>query len=101
MFLDPSGTQVGDMVQGEEGIAYGDLDLNACVEPKQFHDVVGAYQRFDVFDVKVNRRRLGPEKAFEADVDVVEAEPAAPPEEIREAPVRPVVGHGLGGLRLM
>ncbi|KAF2174050.1 hypothetical protein M409DRAFT_62217 [Zasmidium cellare ATCC 36951] len=63
MFLDPTGAQVGDMVQGEEGIAYADLDLNQCVEPKQFHDVVGGYQRFDVFDLKVRRERLGAEKA--------------------------------------
>lgn len=65
LFLDPTGAQVGDQVQGEEGIAYADLDLNECVEPKQFHDVVGGYQRFDVFDLKVNRARLGPETAFE------------------------------------
>ena len=69
MFLDPTGSQVGDQVRGEEGIAYGDLDLNACVEPKQIHDVVGSYQRFDVFDFKVNRRRLGPSLADEVEVD--------------------------------
>ncbi|KAI9656886.1 MAG: hypothetical protein M1821_003525 [Bathelium mastoideum] len=60
LFLDPTGAQVGDQVQGEEGIAYADLDLNACVEPKQFHDVVGGYQRLDVFDVKVDRKRREP-----------------------------------------
>jgi aliphatic nitrilase len=31
-----------------------------CVEPKQFHDVVGYYNRFDVFDLKVTRKRLNP-----------------------------------------
>ena len=69
LFLDPTGAQVGDQVQGEEGIAFGDLDLNACVEPKQIHDVVGSYQRFDVFDFKVNRRRLGPSSAEETEVN--------------------------------
>ncbi|KAM3413947.1 hypothetical protein BST61_g10616 [Cercospora zeina] len=64
LFLDPTGAQVGEQVQGEEGIAYADLDLNDCVEPKQFHDVVGGYQRFDVFDLKVNRERLRAESAF-------------------------------------
>lgn len=29
-----------------------------CVEPKQFHDVVGYYNRFDIFDLSVNRRGL-------------------------------------------
>ena len=28
--------------------------------PKQFHDVVGYYNRFDIFDLRVNRRRLSP-----------------------------------------
>ncbi|PPJ59436.1 hypothetical protein CBER1_02432 [Cercospora berteroae] len=67
LFLDPTGAQVGEQVQGEEGIAYADLDLNECVEPKQFHDVVGGYQRFDVFDLKVNRERLGAESAFDGE----------------------------------
>lgn len=70
LFLDPTGAQIGDQVQGEEGIAYGELDLNACVEPKQFHDVVGSgYQRYDIFDLKVNRSRQGPEMAFEDEQD--------------------------------
>jgi nitrilase len=63
-FIDPTGAQVGDSVQGEEGIAYATLDLNECVEPKQFHDVVGYYQRFDVFDLKVDRRARGVEGMF-------------------------------------
>jgi nitrilase len=63
-FIDPTGAQVGESVQGEEGIAYATLDLNECVEPKQFHDVVGYYQRFDVFDLKVDRRGRGVESMF-------------------------------------
>ena len=43
-FLDPTGAQIGDSIQGEEGIAYAELDLADCVEPKQFHDTVGYYQ---------------------------------------------------------
>ena len=69
LFLDPTGAQVGDQVQAEEGIAYADLDLNACVEPKQIHDVVGSYQRFDIFDLRVNRSRLGPSFYQEIEVD--------------------------------
>jgi nitrilase len=68
-FIDPTGAQVGESVQGEEGIAYATLDLNECVEPKQFHDVVGYYQRFDVFDLKVDRRARGVEGMF-VDEDV-------------------------------
>ena len=34
--------------------------MTSDVEPKQFHDVVGSYNRFDVFDFRVNRKRLTP-----------------------------------------
>ncbi|MGE5535862.1 MAG: carbon-nitrogen hydrolase family protein, partial [Acidobacteriota bacterium] len=51
---------IGAELQDEEGILYGDLDLAACVEPKQFHDVVGYYNRFDIFDVTVDRRANRP-----------------------------------------
>jgi len=33
------------------------VDIAQCVEPKQFHDVVGYYNRFDMFDPKFNRKR--------------------------------------------
>lgn len=68
-FLDPTGAMVGESIQGEEGIVYATLDLEECVEPKQFHDAVGYYQRFDVFDLKVDRRRLGVEGMFVDDLD--------------------------------
>ncbi|HEY7039825.1 MAG TPA: carbon-nitrogen hydrolase family protein, partial [Methylomirabilota bacterium] len=35
-------------------------DPQACVEPKQFHDVVGYYNRFDVFRLTVDRTRQRP-----------------------------------------
>lgn len=60
MFVDPTGTQIGDTLQNEEGIAYAEFDLNKCIEPKQFHDVVGYYNRFDVFSLQVERRRHEP-----------------------------------------
>ena len=59
-FLDPTGEQIGDSLCDDEGILYAEIDLNRCVEPKQFHDVVGYYNRFDIFDLRVNRRRLNP-----------------------------------------
>ncbi|KAF5629977.1 aliphatic nitrilase [Fusarium tjaetaba] len=73
-FLDPTGalmkgftidSQTGDAVatdflQRDEGILYADLDIEDCIEGKQYHDVVGGYQRLDVFDLKVNRTRREP-----------------------------------------
>ena len=57
MLIDPTGAQIGDALQGDEGILIGEIDLAACVEPKQFHDVVGYYNRYDVFDLRVTRNR--------------------------------------------
>ena len=39
----------------DEGIVYADVDIARCVEPKQFHDVVGYYNRFDIFRLHVDR----------------------------------------------
>lgn len=35
-----------------------DRDATVAKAPKQFHDVVGYYNRFDIFELKVNRTRL-------------------------------------------
>ena len=60
MVLGPSGEIISDTLSETEGLLYQEVDIAQCVEPKQFHDVVGYYNRFDVFDLKVNRRRLRP-----------------------------------------
>jgi aliphatic nitrilase len=53
--IDPTGTPIGDPLCGHEGILYAEIDLEQSVEPKQFHDVVGSYNRFDIFSLSVNR----------------------------------------------
>jgi nitrilase len=55
MILDPTGSHVVAPHQGDETILYADIDVAACVEPKQFHDVVGYYNRFDIFQLNVDR----------------------------------------------
>ena len=60
MVIGPSGEQVSDVLCDAEGLLYHDIDVSDCVEPKQFHDVVGYYNRFDVFDLRVNRKRIEP-----------------------------------------
>ncbi|KAG2731351.1 hypothetical protein G9P44_005767 [Scheffersomyces stipitis] len=59
-FLGPAGNEIGDSLRYEEGIAYATFDLNKAVEPKQFHDLVGGYNRFDVFKLQVNRTQNVP-----------------------------------------
>ncbi|KIW44871.1 uncharacterized protein PV06_03310 [Exophiala oligosperma] len=73
-FLDPNGQLIksrivwpstdvpgeGLCLKNEEGVLIAELDLNKCVEGKQYHDVVGGYQRLDVFNLQVNRVRREP-----------------------------------------
>jgi aliphatic nitrilase len=60
MILDPTGEIISDVLSEGEGIAYADIDVARCVEPKQFHDVVGYYNRFDVFSLTVDRSQRDP-----------------------------------------
>jgi aliphatic nitrilase len=60
MILDPSGSPISDELIDHEGIAYGNIDTALSVEPKQLHDVVGYYNRFDIFDLKIDRTARDP-----------------------------------------
>jgi aliphatic nitrilase len=60
MVIGPSGEIISETLCEDEGLLYQDIDVSQCVEPKQFHDVVGYYNRFDVFDLRVTRKRLAP-----------------------------------------
>lgn len=77
-FIDPTGEVMGDTLQDNEGILYADIDLSKCIEPKQFHDVVGYYNRFDIFDLSVNRVRLTPAKFRDDDVGAASPELTPP-----------------------
>ncbi|MBT4865863.1 MAG: carbon-nitrogen hydrolase family protein [Planctomycetaceae bacterium] len=60
MIIGPTGTVISDVQSGEEAIVYCDIDLDECIEPKQFHDISGYYNRFDVFGLTVDQTRLEP-----------------------------------------
>ena len=55
MVLGPDGTPASDVLSDCEGMVYADIDTALSVEQKQFHDVTGYYNRFDIFDLKVDR----------------------------------------------
>lgn len=65
MVLDPSGSIIGTPLSDDEGIVYADIDTAQSVEPKQFHDVVGYYNRFDIFDLRIDRSRRDPARFAE------------------------------------
>jgi nitrilase len=56
----PDGRLIGNAVIDEEGIVLAEIDAELCIEPKQYQDIVGHYNRFDVFELRVNRRSLAP-----------------------------------------
>jgi predicted amidohydrolase len=54
----PDGTIVADSVAGEEMIVYADIDLGRIPEEQAALDVVGHYNRPDVFSLTVDERPL-------------------------------------------
>ncbi|MGF6645946.1 MULTISPECIES: carbon-nitrogen hydrolase family protein [Paraburkholderia] len=58
--LGPDGRVIGEPLIDDEGIVYADIDLSRCIQPRQMHDITGHYNRFDVFDLRVNRKPLAP-----------------------------------------
>ena len=53
-FIGPNGALIGEPLIDEEGIIYAEIDLAKCIQPKQMHDILGHYNRFDIFDLRVN-----------------------------------------------
>jgi aliphatic nitrilase len=45
---------MGEPLIDSEGILYAEIDLAKCIQPKQMHDILGHYNRFDIFDLRVN-----------------------------------------------
>ncbi len=53
-FIGPNGAVIGEPIIDEEGMIYAEIDLEKCIQPKQMHDILGHYNRFDIFDLRVN-----------------------------------------------
>jgi aliphatic nitrilase len=58
--IGPDGRLVGTPLIDDEGIVYAEIDLARCIQPKQMHDIIGHYNRFDIFDLRVNRSARNP-----------------------------------------
>lgn len=80
--IGPDGRVIGQPLIDDEGIVYAEIDLNRCIQPRQMHDITGHYNRFDVFDLRVNRKPLAPasftdDEAVAIDLLTTEGETAA------------------------
>ena len=56
--IGPDGRVIGTPLIDEEGIFYAEIDLSRCIQPRQMHDITGHYNRFDIFNLTVNRRPM-------------------------------------------
>lgn len=63
MILNPQGQAIAGPLLGREGILYADCDLGQEIVAKQAHDIVGTYQRSDIFQLQVDTRRHTPLRA--------------------------------------
>jgi nitrilase len=60
MIVGPDGLPIKETNSKDDEILTAELDLEKIVVAKQFHDLSGYYNRFDIFDLKVNRSRTKP-----------------------------------------
>ncbi|MFQ5847632.1 MAG: carbon-nitrogen hydrolase family protein [Candidatus Methylomirabilales bacterium] len=69
--VNPNGELVGGPIEGE-GMIIADVDINESIEWKQIHDVVGYYNRFDIFSLRLDQRPQRPIEVITGTPDVPE-----------------------------
>jgi nitrilase len=60
LIVGPTGEVIGDPLIGKEGIVEAEIDVSESIILKQAQDIVGYYNRFDIFQLKVNKRPQTP-----------------------------------------
>jgi nitrilase len=60
MILGPQGELLAEPHVGGEGMVIAEIDISLSIEQKQIHDIVGSYNRFDVFRLTVDQRANRP-----------------------------------------
>lgn len=60
MILGPNGLPIAETASDSDQLLIETIDLEECIVPKQFHDIAGYYNRFDIFSLNVNRQSLTP-----------------------------------------
>ncbi len=54
MVVGPDGRCIGDVVSGREELLFAELDFSEIIKYREFHDITGHYNRFDIFSLRVN-----------------------------------------------
>lgn len=60
MVIGPDGRAIAGPLHGDEGIIYARVNLSEEITAKQAHDIVGTYNRADIFHLSVDTRRHTP-----------------------------------------
>lgn len=55
MILGPQGEYLCEPLVGKEGIIIAEIDVSKSIEHKQVHDIIGYYNRFDIFKLEVDK----------------------------------------------
>jgi hypothetical protein len=56
LILGPQGELIAEPQIGGEGLVIAEIDVSLSIEQKQIHDIVGSYNRFDIFRLTVDQR---------------------------------------------
>jgi nitrilase len=54
IIVGPDGELIGDPLVGSEGMVVADIDIACSIEHKMLHDIVGHYNRFDIFHLEID-----------------------------------------------
>jgi hypothetical protein len=55
LIIGPTGSVIGEPLVGTEGIVEAEIDVSKSIIPKQAHDIIGYYNRFDIFQLRINK----------------------------------------------
>jgi aliphatic nitrilase len=68
--IGPNGNFLAGPLEEGEGIIYADIDMEDIIDAKVTHDVVGHYNRFDIFSLSINKNEYKPLKIISGDLDI-------------------------------
>jgi len=64
MVIGPTGQMLCEPVVGGEGFAVADIDISESIILKEAQDIIGRYNRFDIFHLSVNQTRIKPVRTY-------------------------------------
>ena len=64
-------------IEGEEGIIYADINIDEEIVRKQWHDIIGHYNRFDVLSLNLNMDADRPVRFLTSRPPAADSEPAS------------------------